>query len=480
MFNARMQLPIIIQGGMGAAISSWRLARAVSTLGQLGVVSGTAVNSVMARRLQDGDVGGDVRRALAHFPEQEIVHGVLRSYFLPQGRKGRSYKLCSMPSARPTLAFQQQVAIGAFVEVFLAKEGHDGLVGINFLEKIQFPNLAGIYGAMLAGVDFVLMGAGIPREIPGVLDRLALHGAVSIKVNASGPSDGPEHRAHFDPRVVFPKLELEPLRRPKFLAIIASATLAAHLMRNPTGKLDGFVVELPSAGGHNAPPRGALQLDARGEPVYGPKDAPDLAAIRALGLPFWLAGSYGSREKLREARELGATGIQVGTAFAFCEESGLAEPLKRAAIAKWVLERDASPQRVRTDPQASPTAFPFKVAPLDGTLSDDAVYTARTRRCDLGYLRQVVVGADGKLVYRCAGEPIEDFLRKGGTIEETVGRKCLCNALMANADMAQTQADGYVEPALVTAGDDIVDLPRFFGNDREVLYAKDVVEQLLG
>lgn len=474
-----MDLPIIIQGGMGVAISSWQLARAVSKLGQLGVVSGTAVNSVMCRRLQDADSGGDVRRALAHFPDAALARSVLAKYFLPSGRRGRAYKSSPMPSARPSLGFQQQVVVGAFVEVFLAKEGHDGVVGINFLEKIQLANLAGLYGAMLAGVDFVLMGAGIPREIPGVLDRLAAHEAASLKVNVAGPPDAAEQRTHFDPRRVVPELERTPLRRPKFLAIIASATLAAHLTRNPTGRLDGFVVELPTAGGHNAPPRGALQLDPRGEPVYGPKDVPDLAAIRALGLPFWLAGSYGSPEKLREARELGAAGIQVGTAFAFCEESGLAEPLKRGALSKWVFERSEPAERVRTDPHASPTAFPFKIVPLAGTLSDEAVYVARTRRCDLGYLRQVVVGADGRLVYRCPAEPIADFLRKGGSLEETVGRKCLCNALMANAGLPQMLPDGRVEPALVTAGDDLVDLQRFFAPGRSVLHAQDVIAQLL-
>ena len=46
-------LPKIIQGGMGVGVSSWRLARAVSALGQLGVVSGTALDQVLARRLQD-------------------------------------------------------------------------------------------------------------------------------------------------------------------------------------------------------------------------------------------------------------------------------------------------------------------------------------------------------------------------------------------------------------------------------------------
>jgi len=43
--------PKIIQGGMGVAISNWKLARAVSRLGQLGVVSGTGIETILARRL---------------------------------------------------------------------------------------------------------------------------------------------------------------------------------------------------------------------------------------------------------------------------------------------------------------------------------------------------------------------------------------------------------------------------------------------
>ena len=60
--------PVIIQGGMGAGVSNWRLAQAVSRLGQLGLVSGTALDPILARRLQDGDPGGHMRRGLDAFP----------------------------------------------------------------------------------------------------------------------------------------------------------------------------------------------------------------------------------------------------------------------------------------------------------------------------------------------------------------------------------------------------------------------------
>lgn len=68
-----MNLPKIIQGGMGAGISSSRLARAVSSLGQLGVVSGIALDVILARRLQDGDADGSIRRAIAAFPLRRIA-----------------------------------------------------------------------------------------------------------------------------------------------------------------------------------------------------------------------------------------------------------------------------------------------------------------------------------------------------------------------------------------------------------------------
>ena len=79
-------LPPVIQGGMGVAVSSWPLARAVSMAGQLGVVSGTALDTVLARRLQDGDPGGHMREAIEAFPVPEIAEHVLGRFFRANGR----------------------------------------------------------------------------------------------------------------------------------------------------------------------------------------------------------------------------------------------------------------------------------------------------------------------------------------------------------------------------------------------------------
>ncbi|MCL2641460.1 MAG: nitronate monooxygenase [Phycisphaerales bacterium] len=448
----------IIQGGMGIGVSNWRLARAVALRGQLGVVSGTGLAAILARQLQNGDPAGDMRRALAAFPNQRIAEDILRQYFQP-GRASRStpYRLSPMSVVQSSRGLQELIVAANFVEVYLAKEGHAGKVGINLLEKIQMPTLASLFGAMLAGVDYVLMGAGIPRAIPGVLDAFAAGRAAEYRIDVADVPPGEVFVSRLDPaEFISPPPSSLPLTRPKFFAIVSSATLAMTLARKSNGRVDGFIVELPTAGGHNAPPRGQTMLNSRGEPIYGPRDEPDLGKIREIGLPFYLAGGYASPSGLAEARSHGASGIQVGTLFAFAEESGIDSALKGKAIAQAI----AGTADVFTDPRTSPTGFPFKVLQLAGTLSEAAVYDERPRICDIGYLRQAYRKADGTLGYRCSAEPVEDYVKKGGELADTQGRKCLCNGLLGNLGLGQVSGNGYVELPLLTSGDDIANLPK--------------------
>jgi len=461
---------------MGVAVSGWRLARAVAQSGQLGVVSGTALPVVLTRRLQLGDAGGHYTRALARFPRPAISERLRRDYFIAGGKAPDApFKSFPMPTLRPAPEFLDLAVVSAFCEVFLAKEGHAGRVGLNLLEKIQLPTLPTLYGAMLAGADYVLMGAGIPRSIPGVLDRLARGESAELKIDIAGATADDDCLSRFDPRAYCGGTAPE-LSRPKFLAIISSATLALTLAKKSNGRVDGFVVEGSVAGGHNAPPRGPQVFNELGEPVYGPRDVPDLPKIRELGLPFWLAGAYALPEKLAEARAAGAAGVQIGTAFAFCDESGIIPELKRRICE---LSRSLGSLRVRTDPRASPTGFPFKVLQLLGTLSEETKAFARQRICDLGYLRQPFKRADGTVGYRCASEAPEDYVRKGGDLAETKGRLCLCNGLTATVGLGQVR-DGEAEVPLITAGDDVVNLSRFLREGRGSYGAADVIRWLLG
>lgn len=464
---------------MGASISDWGLARAVSKVGQLGVVSGTALDATIVRRLQEGDPSGCVRRALTHFPFQKMAQRILDKFFVPGGKGDDTpYKRCSMHDLAGTREPVELCIVGNFVEVFLAKEGHENPVGINYLEKIQMPHLPSMYGALLAGVSVIIMGAGIPLAVPGILTALTRHQKAEYPVNVDG-IDGRNEvvTMTFDPaEFMEDEVLVEELLRPDFLPIVSSELLAKVLLRKSGGAIDGFIIEGCLAGGHNAPPRVKAAWSDEGEPVYGDKDSVNLETFRKIGLPFWIAGSVGSAEGLAQALEDGAAGVQVGTAFALCSDSGMDTEARKELIREAV----AGKARVFTDPLASPTGFPFKVADLAGSLSDADVYESRRRICDLGTLRQPYRKEDGTIGYRCPSEPVAAYVAKGGKEEDTVGRKCLCNALSANAAKPQLLADGSHEKCLITLGDDLAGVGRFCSAGNLEFSAADVVNVLLG
>jgi nitronate monooxygenase len=367
----------------------------------------------------------------------------------------------------------------AFAEIWLAREGlpgNRGPIGLNLMEKLSFPNLPCLYGALLAGIDLLLVGAGIPTQYPGILDRLTRHEMATLTVplrdlSAAGGSQPVE--VSFDPgwvRGEKPAL----LERPRFLPIISSDTLAGHLMKR--GGIDGFVVEGPTAGGHNAPPRGRpMPVNDRSEPIYGVRDEPDLDRILGHGLPVYLAGGYGHPERLRSARERGAAGVQVGTPFALCAESGLA-PHLRDQVLDQVRRQTLTVQNSAT---ASPTGLPFHVVRLPGTVIEDAVYQSRTRLCDIGVLAEPCLTAEGRVIFRCPAERIAQYVAKGGDPEDALERRCLCNGLLATAGSPQRRGD-WIEPPIVTLGEDLRAVEHFADRGQIPYTARDVIDYILG
>jgi NAD(P)H-dependent flavin oxidoreductase YrpB (nitropropane dioxygenase family) len=456
---------------MGIAISNWTLARSVSSAGQLGVVSGTAIDGVFARRLQDHGVDDDLRSVLDRFPVPSVVDDALRRYASVRRAPGSPYKSLTMLSDHSPRHAIDLVVLASYVEVALAKMGHDGLVGINLLTKVQIPTAASLCGAILADVDYVMMGAGVPTHIPGVLDDLTHGRTTTLPLSVTGAtSDDPASSLSFDPTRY---MGSDALRRPQFFGIVSSHVLATALYKRSNGPVDGFVVERPSAGGHNAPPRGAFSLDDHGSPIYGPRDDVDFAVLRDLGVPFWIGGAITSSRDVIAAQALGAAGVQVGTMFAYCRESGMRTDLRRRVLDEVRAQRT----EVATSTTASSTGYPFKVVELSGTISDPAVYASRPRRCDLGYLREAYLDEDGSTSYRCAAEPLTIYERNGGHVEDAQATTCLCNGLMATCGLAQVRPSGYVEPPIVTSGDAINDLAALLVG-RDEYGAQDVIDWL--
>lgn len=485
--------PLIIQGGMGVAVSNWRLARSVGIAAEklnmpfLGVVSGAGIEPIFARRLQDGDP--ETLRALDEFPIPRMIEGIKNDYVMNVKKPSTSrYRL----TPKPTDVFStdpdkrrraiELTIVSNFVEIWLAKQGHHSPIGTNQLEKIQMLHPYRFYGAMLAGVNYILEGAGIPIQVPGVLDGLSQNKPVSYKVDVAGSKRKLE--ATFDPSEMAPEITYE-LKRPGFLAIIASNALAKVLTSTRvSGYVDGFVIEGPTAGGHNAPPRKKGEFNHRGEPVYGERDVVDLREIADLGRPFWLAGSYASPERIEEALTLGAAGVQVGTIFALSNESGI-KPEEKQKIRAKAFRGELD---IVTSEYASPTGFPFKVVQLEGTLSDPKVYNERQRSCDIGHLLEPYQARNGNVAFRCAAGPIAAYLQTTGKaslseLSEEDRKKieqsaCLCNGLAATAGFAQKDKHGE-EPAIVTLGDRTDFIKNLIANENSGYSAYDAAKYLL-
>jgi NAD(P)H-dependent flavin oxidoreductase YrpB (nitropropane dioxygenase family) len=505
----------LIQGGMGVYVSHWRLAKEVARQrpGETaGTVSGTALDVVYARLLQLGDPGGHARRALRTFDDMfdvTIGRTICDRFFIEGGKAPaarfrsapmhiarahdgrRSFSLPQSHSAPVPLKLDDEIielliATG-FAEVWLAKEGHEGKIFINFLNKIELPLLYVLYGAMLASVDGVVVGAGNPQGLPALSRRLARHEPVANEIAVLYRESGESFEIAFDPQTVASgRLTARPLATPAFLAIVSLERLVQHLADADTLPPDGFIIEHHTAGGHNANPAGPLTRDALGQPVYGERDEADLDAIRAVGIPFWLAGGYGSAQRLEEAQAAGANGVQVGTLFALTQESGM-KPEYRTAILDALRAGATDEELVRTT-VFSPTGFSFKVVQLPGTLADDTVYEERPRICDIGILQQRGFSKADEtglrmLFQRCPAAPVEGFIKNRGLERNTGERRCLCNGLLACVGLGQVKQIGgelVEEPAIVTLGNDLDGVRRLSRQGQTPYHVADVVSDLLG
>lgn len=506
----------LIQGGMGVYVSNWKLAKSVASTkpGKVaGTISGTALDSVYVRLLQLGDPGGYIKRAFQAFDlkfKTNIASEIYKSYYIPFGKRPEerfqgtpmtklrfSDGSVELPLGEPNRKANYELKIdeklikllivSGFAETWLAKESHKGLIFMNFLHKIEIPLVYTLYGSMLADIDGVIVGAGNPDGLPALCQKLADHESVQTELNVLYKESGEKFHLVFNPKELENGiLTKQSLKKPAFLAIVSLEDLATSLSNSSSMPPDGLIIENFRAGGHNANPvEGIFKKDELGQPIYGEKDVVNLEKIKKTNLPFWLGGGFGSQLKLKEALQSGATGIQVGSLFAMAEESGMKSEHKDA-IFKSFRDKKSDKDIVRTT-MYSPTGFSFKVAILDGTLSDTTVYENRHRVCDVGLLQQIGLtkpdnSGKRRLFQRCPAAPLNMYLKNRGIQRNTEDKRCLCNGLLSAAGFPQIHKNGKIteEPSIVTIGENLEEIRRLSRNGQISYSVRDAIDYILG
>ena len=274
---------------MGAGVSNWRLARAVSRLGHLGVVSGTALDQILVRRLQDGDPGGNMRRGLDHFPFREMAERIQREYYIPGGkRESAPYKTLPLHEKTARGSGKSCVSQPTSLRCLLRMMATTIRWASTTWKKLtSAPFLPCTSHACRKG-RYVLIGAGIPVKIPDVLDNFVHHQPATYPLHVSGAQRARKRSWRSIPRSSW----WEIFRHSSvhgFSQSFPRMYSAAAILREPTAAWKDSSSKGHTAGGHNAPPRGKLQVDGTGEVIYGERDRVKIDKIRQFG------GHSGSR-----------------------------------------------------------------------------------------------------------------------------------------------------------------------------------------
>ena len=337
------------------------------------------------------------------------------------------------------------------------------------------------YGAMLAGVDYVLMGAGIPREIPHLLDELAAHRRRSTSPSTSPARD--RRHVHGRPRPARP-------RSATHLPAAAPADVPRHRLRARAGRLPRPRRRAPaptaSSSRARAPagttPRRAARLvldetgaaglrPARRRPT-SPRSPP--SACRS-GSP----GGYGTPGGAAPRRARPAPPASRSARSSRCARSPASTP--SSASSCWSSCAPA-PSTVRTDAARLADRLPVQGRRSSPARSrTPAVYDARPRLCDLGYLRTPYRAQERRVGYRCPAEPVDVYVRKGGDPRGHRGTRSACATRSSpTSASARHRTDGYVEKPLLTLGEELGGARHLLRRHPSGWTAGDALDWLLG
>jgi len=314
----KIRVPII-QGGMGVGVSLHPLAKAVAQEGGLGIISSACIDRIVSKRT---------------------------------GKKKNTYE-------------------SVYEEISLSK-AKGGFSGINIMAALGRDYNASVKGAIDAGADAIISGAGLPLNLPAI----------------------------------------QPPKDTALIPIVSSAR-ALDIICKKWGKLgyrpDAVVLEGPLAGGHLGFRIDQVDLDSNKLENLLPS-VKDMAT-KCGDMPVIVAGGIYTYSDILKFMDMGADGVQMGTRFLATEESSATEEYKRAVI------RAKEEDIVVAHRPGSPCGLPFRVI-KQSPMYVSSLQHKRTPKCDKGYV--LMKDAEGNYTICPAKENNENYF-------------CICNGLLSSA-----------------------------------------------
>ncbi len=258
----------------------------------------------------------------------------------------------------------------AYEEISLSKV-REGFVGINIMAALVRDYSDSVKGALDAGADAIISGAGLPLGLPAI----------------------------------------QPPKETALIPIVSSAR-ALDIICKKWEKLgyrpDAVVLEGPLAGGHLGFRIDQVDLESnRLENLLPP--VKDLA-LKCGDFPVVVAGGIYSHDDIVRFMELGADGVQMGTRFLATEESSATPAYKQAVVN--ATETDI----VVAHRPGSPCGLPFRVI-KQSPMYVSALKRLRAPKCDKGYV--LLKDAEGNFTICPAKESNENHF-------------CICNGLLSS------------------------------------------------
>jgi len=237
----------IVQGGMGVGISAHRLAGTVASLNGVGTIASV-----------------DLRR---HHPDLMAETG--------RSRNREAIEKANLIALDREIKMAQEIAQGR------------GVIAVNVMRAVtQYQDY--VRQSCASGADAIVMGAGLPLDLPELTDG-------------------------------YPDVALVPI-----LSDVRGIVLLLKKWMRKNRLPDAIVIEHPKyAGGH----LGAAKKEDVDDPRFdfevvipGVLQAFEEMGIASEKIPLIPAGGINSHERVRELIDMGAAAVQLGSAFAVAEE----------------------------------------------------------------------------------------------------------------------------------------------------------------